>query len=293
MSNNPKDRGTIVVYHDSCHDGITAAAIIRQHHVKYCDDAVELYPARYDVPPDLERLKGKNVIICDFSWKSEPMGEIFDVVSNLLVLDHHKTAEEELSGLSKIVEDNKADWYCEIIFDMNRSGAGMVWDYLYSKSDRPALVNHVEDRDLWRFALPKTKEIHAACASYPLTIDMRDELLKRPVDELAAEGAAILRYHQLLVEEAAKYRPRREIGGVSVPCVPCQTYSLASDVGHALCQNEPFSATYVTREDGSIKVSLRSSQDGLDVSEIAKQYNGGGHRNSSGCELLVGEGFNK
>ena len=28
--------------------------------------------------------------------------------------------------------------------------------------------------------------------------------------------------------------------------------------------------------------SLRSTDDGLDVSEIAKQYGGGGHRNASG-----------
>src|SRR5690606_35880403 len=55
------------------------------------------------------------------------------------------------------------------LIDQQRSGAGIAWDFFHPGVPRPALVNHVEDRDLWRFALPGTREIQAAVFSRPYT----------------------------------------------------------------------------------------------------------------------------
>jgi phosphoesterase RecJ-like protein len=45
------------------------------------------------------------------------------------------------------------------------------------------------------------------------------------------------------------------------------------------------------REDGSIKVSMRSKDD-VDISLIAKEFGGGGHRNAAGFELKKEEAKN-
>lgn len=45
------------------------------------------------------------------------------------------------------------------------------------------------------------------------------------------------------------------------------------------------------REDGSIKVSMRSKDD-VDISWIAKEFGGGGHRNAAGFELKMEEAKN-
>lgn len=58
---------------------------------------------------------------------------------------------------------------------------------------------------------------------------------------------------------------------------------LQSEVCHELCQGEPFAAAYWDEADGTRRWSLRSSEtDGVDVSEIAKLYGGGGHVHAAG-----------
>jgi nanoRNase/pAp phosphatase (c-di-AMP/oligoRNAs hydrolase) len=74
---------------------------------------------------------------------------------------------------------------------------------------------------------------------------------------------------------------RMVIGGVNVP-VCNAPYSMASDTGNLLSKGEPFAATYTDLGDGRRSFSLRSSDEGADVSVVAKKYGGGGHRNAAG-----------
>jgi nanoRNase/pAp phosphatase (c-di-AMP/oligoRNAs hydrolase) len=59
----------------------------------------------------------------------------------------------------------------------------------------------------------------------------------------------------------------------------------ASDAGHLLAQGHPFAACFWI--DGEqLAVSLRSAPDGLDVSEIAKAFGGGGgHPHAAGFKV--------
>jgi uncharacterized protein len=73
------------------------------------------------------------------------------------------------------------------------------------------------------------------------------------------------------------------IGGFDVP-VANLPYTLSSDAGHLMAQNEPFAACYWDTPDGRV-FSLRSSDAGQDVSAVAKSYGGGGHRNAAGFQV--------
>lgn len=275
----------VIVYHANCHDGVTAAAIALS---SAAWEGSELHEGRHDLnaAPDLERFRDKHVLFVDFAWKRPVMLEVAKVAASVLVLDHHVSAMSDLEGL-----DSEA---CNLtcVFDMERSGAGLAWDILIG-GERHPLVDYVEDRDLWRFRLEGTREVHAACNSYPLTIEMRQELMKRPVQDLAHEGRAILRYHDKLVDSAVKYAFRVEIAGYDVPILQCPNAELVSDIGHRLCEGEPFAAVYVTRPDGSRVFSLRSDENGKDVSEVARLFSGGGHRNAAGFTLKPCEDTNR
>lgn len=265
----------IVVYHDNCHDGITALWCALQS--REWRDA-EHYPARYELPPDLDRLTGAKVLIVDFSWKRPAMADVLAVVESLTLLDHHKSAAEELVGFEN---DLFAPNRLRMVIDMNRSGAGLAWDELIG-GPRPPLVSYVEDRDLWRFNLECCREVHAAVNSYPLTIEQRNYLMRCDIEMLAVEGGAILRYHDKIVQSAAKHALRENIAGHDVPSVACPTIEIVSDLGHAICKGEPFAAIWVDRADGTRSYSLRSDAEGLDVSEIAKTFGGGGHKHAAG-----------
>ncbi|HEY9460031.1 MAG TPA: phosphoesterase, partial [Paralcaligenes sp.] len=81
----------ICIYHGKCADGFTAAWA-----VKCALGDIEFYPGVYQEPPP--EVTGRDVIIVDFSYKRPVLVEMAAVARSILVLDHHKTAAEDLAG---------------------------------------------------------------------------------------------------------------------------------------------------------------------------------------------------
>jgi oligoribonuclease NrnB/cAMP/cGMP phosphodiesterase (DHH superfamily) len=232
----------------------------------------------------------------DFSYKRSVIDEMARSARSILILDHHKTAQSELCGYAP-APDTWDDWMevCEpgevvALFDMDRSGAGIAWDFFHDAC-RPPLIDHIEDRDLWRFNLPGTRAIQAALFSFPYDFDIWDGLimdstLPEELDRLRVEGEAIERKHFKDIAELLKVCQRRMvIGGIDVP-VASLPYTLTSDAGHHMATADPtkIGVCYWDTERGRV-FSLRSTDDGPDVSEIAKQYGGGGHAHAAGFEV--------
>lgn len=74
-----------------------------------------------------------------------------------------------------------------------------------------------------------------------------------------------------------------EIGGHRV-LVANLPYTLTSDAGHALAHGKPFGACYWDTPNGRV-FSLRSTEAGIDVAEVAQQYGGGGHKHAAGFRV--------
>lgn len=255
----------ICIYHGNCADGFTSAWVVR----KALGEDVQFHAGVYqDAPPDVE---GKDVLLVDFSYKRSVLEEMRDKAASIVVLDHHKTAEADLKDLRGV----------QSIFDMDRSGARITWDYFFPNMPPPQLLLHVEDRDLWRFAIRKTREIQASVFAYPYEFKTWDYLMSVNTDILAQEGEVIERKHFKDIRELVKVVTRRMvIGGYNVP-VANLPYTFTSDAGHLLAKGEAFAACYWDTPQGRV-FSLRSTDDGVDVSEVAEQYGGGGHAHSSG-----------
>jgi oligoribonuclease NrnB/cAMP/cGMP phosphodiesterase (DHH superfamily) len=210
---------------------------------------------------------------------------------SLVVLDHHKTAQEDLAFLPAAFDDYENHRSSEnhkavAIFDMERSGARITWDFFNPVAKPPKLIEHIEDRDLWRFALDGTREIQANIFSYPYDFAVWDELMKTDPQTLADQGAAIERKHHKDIAELVKVcRREMTIGGIIVP-VASLPYTLTSDAGHLMATEHAskIGVCYWDTPEGRV-FSLRSTDDGPDVSEIAKQYGGGGHAHASGFRV--------
>lgn len=293
----------ICIYHSPCADGFTAAWAV------WCrfGDAVQYVPGIYgQEPPDVT---GKHVVMVDFSYKLSVLERMSGQAASIVILDHHKTAEADLAaykiGLSGsarfswddvpgMLEDYRDLRIPPVIaeFDMERSGAQMAWDCFHG-GERPVLVDYVADRDLWRFAMTCSREVAAYVFSYGydfLTWDTMVGQVEDPERRLRVfdEGRAIERKHQKdIAELLAQTRREMVIGGVKVP-VANLPYTMASDGAGEMAKRAPFAATYFDRPDGRV-FSLRSRGDGAaDVSEIAKGYGGGGHKNAAGFQMTVG-----
>lgn len=274
---------TLCIYHGNCADGFGAAWVVRR---SLGAENIEFLSAQYGMPaPDVtDRL----VIIVDFSFPLDTLREMARTARAVLVLDHHKTAAEALGEL-KPAPLNFHTWAekppaLSAVFDMDRSGAGITWDFFFPHSQRPDLINHIEDRDLWRFKLEGTREILANLFSYTQDFHVWDGLMEQPISAAIAAGVAINRKHQKDVADlVTSCKHRMVIAGHDVP-VANLPHIYASDAGHLMAQGEKFAACYQDSTDHRY-FSLRSNDAGIDVSEIAKRYGGGGHRNAAGFKV--------
>ena len=259
---------TICIYHGNCADGFASAWVVRK---AIGEKNVRFHAGTYqDPPPDVT---GKRVLLVDFSYKRPVVEQMLQVAVDITILDHHKTAIDDLAGLPLHGKMN-----------VDHSGAMLTWEWFFPETEPPPLLLHIEDRDLWRFELAQTREIQANVFSYPYDFQVWDELMAANVSDLAREGEAIERKHFKDIDELLGVVTRRMvIGGHNVP-VANLPYTLTSDAGHKLAKGEPFAACYWDTPEGRV-FSLRSTDDGLDVSEIAKRYGGGGHRNASGFRI--------
>jgi hypothetical protein len=253
----------LIIYHADCIDGFTAAWAAHLH-----SPEAELVPADYgDAPPDVT---GKRVLIVDFSYPRDVLLRMSERAEFILVLDHHKHAREDLEGLS----------FC--IFDMERSGAGLAWDELHGPKPRPEIIGHVEDRDLWRFHLCGTAEVHAALLLRERTLAEWTRLMNEGPAVLTHDGELIRAFIDKLTKQLAEKAYFIDWGGyiflaTNVP------RELGSDTAEQLKKRAGKYPVLLWRWEGSdYRFELRSGPDGPDVSEIAKQFGGGGHFHAAG-----------
>lgn len=261
------DKTNIVIYHGNCADGFGAAWSFWK---KY-QDRYDYYPGVYSEPPPC--VTNKNVYLVDFSYKRAVVEQIIKEAHSVTIIDHHKTALEDLKGLDGLIG---LEEYCSL----DHSGAVLAWKYCFFGEEPPRLLKIVEDRDLWRFKLEDTRLIQAAIFSYPYDFHVWDELSVN-VDRLAQEGIAIERKHHRDIDELLSVCKRdMVIGGYTVP-VAGIPYIFVSDAGTKMAANQLFAACYWDTATHRI-FGLRSRKEGVDVSEIAKQYGGGGHEHAAG-----------
>jgi oligoribonuclease NrnB/cAMP/cGMP phosphodiesterase (DHH superfamily) len=265
----------LVLYHANCWDGFGAAWVAR----KALGD-IEAVPVQYGQdPPDVT---GREVYILDFSYKRSVMIVLWQQARRLVCLDHHKTAAEELADLYPTGGGDDG----LIRFDMNKSGGRLAWEYFFTPGRAsPWLVDYTEDRDLWRWKLPCSREVNAALRSYDLDFKVWDCLVQadpRVNPELPREGSAILRREQQIIDEHIAHAREVEMDGHKILAVNATV--LFSDIAGELAKGRPFGACWFERPDGKRQWSLRSAPDGVDVSEIAKQRGGGGHKHAAGFE---------
>lgn len=270
----------VVIYHKGCADGVAAAWCFW----KEFGDSMEYHQGVYGAPvPDIYQ---RDVYLVDFSYKRDIVQMMCQYAKSVTLLDHHKSALEDLWDLASKFENFDMDFCTE-----SKSGAIIAWDYVKTsvkhRRKMPELLRHVQDRDLWKFELKHTREIMAYVFSNNLTIEMFESLTKMSLRLAAKEGTAILRAHSRNVESIAKQCARPMfIGDRVVTCVNSNGM-FASDIGSLLSaeDDQSFIASYFDTESARV-FSLRSCPGtGVDVSKIAAQYGGGGHKHAAGFKV--------
>ena len=256
-----------VIYHADCTDGFGAAYSAW----KLLGNRAEYHACKHGNPPP--DIKGKNVAILDFSFSNETTKKMIEEASALIVIDHHKSAVVELHDISNT------------IFDMKHSGARLAWDFFHPGKEPPKFINYIEDRDLWNWELPYSKEFSAAFDMVPFEFEEFEKFEDDSVfDDSVKRGSYILAYAKTVVKKVCEKAQSRKMDDNNVTVVNASHWM--SEIGARLSPDCDFAMIWFwDHETKATKVSLRAFHETVDVSEIAKRFGGGGHKKAAGFQL--------
>jgi oligoribonuclease NrnB/cAMP/cGMP phosphodiesterase (DHH superfamily) len=257
-----------VIYHANCTDGFGAAFSAW----KLLGNRAEYHArAHGDKPPNV---KGKNVVILDFSFNNKTTKKLIKEANNLLVIDHHKSAMVELHDISNTH------------FDMTKSGATLAWEFFHPGKESPKFIQYITDRDLWKWELPYSKEFSAAFDMVPFEFEEFEKFEDDSVfDDAVKRGSFILAYSKTVVKKVCEKAVSKKYKDMDVLVVNSSHWM--SEIGAKLSPDCDFALIWYYDHDAqNTRVSLRSFHDHIDVSEIAKDFKGGGHRKAAGFTLL-------
>lgn len=276
----PLDEVDVILYHSRCCDGFGGAWAVWAASIR--DDIVVNGCSHSAQPSEIDRVidmvRDKNVLMIDFSYRSDVLKQIDESAHKFAILDHHPTALKEIQD---------AELLDRSVLDVEHSGCWLGWRYAYpdEEDELPRFMQFIQDRDLWRWDLPDTEPFTASL--YPTVDYDLDEWLKLQDDDLVdqhiSDGKIIVKHQNLEIENLARQAISMQWKGYNIRVI--NSTSHISKLGNVLAKECDFALMWLY--DGKrdlIKVSLRSDSEGnnVNVGQIAKDFGGGGHACASG-----------
>lgn len=266
----------VIIYHADCRDGFGSAYAAW----KKFGDTASYIPLKAHINEPPAGLEGKEVYILDFSFTKDVLETLVETNQSVLVIDHHESVRDAVTA------------FPENIFDIDHSGVILSWQHFHPATDVPELLRYVEDVDLWRFALPESREFATALGQYAMDFAVWDQLITDLQEEnnlinFIAKGALLAKFEDKLVDHMMTRKERVHFEGHDVWAINTSEY--VSILGNKLAElnlaeeQEPMGLVYY-HTDGIVKISLRSIGE-CDVAAIATKYGGGGHKNAAGISV--------
>jgi len=262
-----------IFYHKSDLDGHASGAITNYYYNINGKQTV-LHPINYNEKIPWDKLNG-DIILVDFHLHQDE----FEYLDKIFVIDHHESFLKELNGrkFNGIVEIGKAA--CEL-----------CWNYFFPEKPIPRWLWYLSRYDIWDENNPKWDN-EILPFQYRLKAEITDPLenfefwlpfLNNSVDEdkLIKEGEIIIRYQRAMNQKAMTlYSFEAEFEGYKAICL--NTTLSNSQVFESKWNPAKYDIMirfiYI---NGKYEVSLYSPK--IDVSQLASQYGGGGHKGAAG-----------
>lgn len=279
VSPDLNDPNPLVIYHGhNCPDGFAAALAAWLY---YAGKAEFLGLDHGDVKSvdDLPALAGRAVYILDFSFADHILRAIEERAAKLVLLDHHLSAAEKLTGFK---------CRCGVVhFDMKKSGSRLAWEFFHPGKAVPDLVRFVEDRDIWVWQYPESAGFLAALDMESFEFERWQAIAGFDAAQLALyieRGRAMdEKFSKLssLIAEGAQPMVFNGVTGLMVNA-PGVFHSLVGDI---LSQKSgTFALMWAVDKNAVVKCGLRS-RSGFNCIPLAASMGGGGHAQACGFKM--------
>jgi len=273
------DPDPLIIYHgQSCPDGF-AAALAAWLFYEGKAEFLGLDHGNVRSVADLPALEGRAVYILDFSFSAAILRGIEERAAKLVLLDHHKSAAEQLTGFA---------CRCGVVhFDMTKSGSRLAWEFFQPGKPLPDLVRFIEDRDIWTWQYPESAGFLAALDMEPFEFVLWAAIAAFDADQLVAfmaRGQAMdEKFNKLAAGIAEGALPICFNGehGLMVNA-PGVFHSVVGDMLSRQCSS--FALLWCVSKEGVVKAGLRSQRN-YDCIALARSMGGGGHAQACGFKM--------
>ena len=197
------EKKVLIAYHAHCIDGFTSAwacwrgllgtTSVFTGNIDFIEMTYDQQVALKNVAVDYD-----DIYIVDFSVSPEDL-KLLASVSEIVMIDHHKTAIEKYVEFNKLIN-------AEVVFNTNECGASLVWKYFFPAKPLPHLIQCVRDYDLWRFEFSYSKDVNKV-----LRLEKKDVINWQRLEgvfedpsklhRLVESGRAMSAYHNSVVKE--------------------------------------------------------------------------------------------
>lgn len=318
----------LVVIHDTDADGFASAWLLNKF-IGPQHDSVLLIPQRAgdDNPPYEQLTMLDDVFLVDRTYPLSTLANMNRSVNSITVIDHHKSRMDEYAAEPAINSDDvnaldstPSKIYFEydniyVLVDTTHSACMLTHFYCMEHADNVPVtpywfISYIEDRDMWWFKLPNSKEINAAIHLLGVTFgnmgvwyryhdSYSTEIAIDYVDNLKSIGTSVILTQMQIIKHIARsptiirtemtkalynYKVPPELEGknslkVALVCCP---FELISDFGNYMlhCEDKGFEQPEVVMcynylaESSQYVYSIRSK---VPMDWFAKANGGGGH----------------
>lgn len=299
----------VSITHRSDFDGIASGALIVRYAALHKKSPFLVYLKDYGdkenvIEEGLFKLTNCKLYIADLSTSFKHFNEVVKRIRRLRCgeiywFDHHPTSNENLNKLKEL--GVKLD-----IRPGFSSSAIIVYENLYSKSgieDEIArkIADYADDIDSWRLSMPLSRDIMDLVAYYkyldeanPLHPHLKSYLLYlsglKDQNLVREQHKAHIEIYRKLKDRARDVISRTvevfEIDGINYAICYAPCYISSSQAAEFVLDSVKAQVAIVVKEEGTGSVRRRGD---VDVSKIARLFEGGGHPYAAGMRLKEGK----
>jgi uncharacterized protein len=294
----------VCFYHSVDLDGHCSGAIFKRVFSKMWEregHQLKLIPYNYHNKIDMSEIQGADVYFIDCS--PQPLEDVLPALilatHSVTIIDHHKSLLENATFTDAVIQ-GKVKMYGRI----GLGACALAWEYWANVlGSMPTSVRWLAEYDAWVNHDKTTWDLMIMPFQYGMRLYQTDPRKSEndkfwlnlfdnalPVETILLEGKAVLKYEQNRLSRLARS------GAFECVLDEYKVLAVNSCAKSSMTLESLFDPTkhdlmcvynQLPDPDKSLVtiISFYTTKDGIDCSEVAKRYGGGGHMGAAGCRV--------
>jgi len=265
----------ICFYHSADLDGHCSGAIVKKF-IPNC----QLFGIDYNDNFPYELINNQTIIyMVDFSLPIRQMQKLKLLCKELIWIDHH---------ISIISDVNSTNFKCNGILDINYAASLLTWKY-FNNNNIPEPIQLIANYDIWdhtnELTVPFQYGLKTEYDTTPNNQELWSKLFNNEFIKYIEIGKYILKYEEIQnIKLCKKLAFSSTLNGLPAMCINAIGNSkIFNSIWDEYKSTHKLMLTFIKLKDSNTwKISIYTTHDDIDCSEIAKSFGGGGHKKAAG-----------